>query len=74
MMGLCCMGTVWVKTLEVGPDQEFKVPSQAIAAAADGDVVEIAPVKDSYFDSAVLRANHLTVEGKRPDVVLTDSA
>jgi len=71
-MGLCCVGTAWAKTLEVGPDQEFKAPSQAIAAAADGDVVEIAPVKDGYFDCAVLRANHLTVEGKGADVVLTD--
>jgi hypothetical protein len=56
----------------VGPDQEFKVPSEAIAAAADGDVVEIAPVKDGYFDCAVIRTNHLTIEGKGPDVVLTD--
>jgi hypothetical protein len=71
-MALCCVGTAWAKTLEVGPDQEFKVPSKAIAAATDGDVVEIAPVKGGYFDCAVLRANHLTVEGKGPDVVLTD--
>ena len=71
-MALCCVGTAWAKTLEVGPDQEFKAPSKAIAAAADGDVVEIAPVKDGYFDCAVLRANHLTVEGKGADVVLTD--
>src|SRR5262249_11139624 len=71
-IALFCMGTACAKTLEVGPDKEFKGPSEAIAAAADGDVVEIAPVKDGYFDCAVLRANHLTVEGNGPDVVLTD--
>jgi hypothetical protein len=72
-VALCCVGTTaWAKTLEVGPGQEFKAPSEAIAAAADGDIVEIAPVKDGYFDCAVLRANHLTVEGKGPDVNLTD--
>jgi hypothetical protein len=41
---------------------------ETIAAAAAGDVVEIAPVKDGYFACAVLRANHLTVEGSGPDV------
>jgi hypothetical protein len=46
-MALCCAGTAWAKTLEVRPDEEFKVPSKAIAAAADGDVVEIAPMKIS---------------------------
>ena len=71
-MALCYVGAAWAKTLEVGPDQKFKAPSEAIAAAADGDVVEIAPVKGGYFDCAVLRANHLTVEGKGPDVILTD--
>ena len=71
-IALCSMGTAWAKTLEVGPGQEFKAPSEAIAAAADGDVVEISPVKEGYFDCAVLQANHLTVEGKGPDVVLTD--
>jgi hypothetical protein len=69
---ICLGSSVWGRTLEVGPDQEFKSPSAAIAAATDGDVVEIAAVKDGYFDCAVLRANHLTVEGRGPDVVLTD--
>src|SRR6185437_13681399 len=73
-IGCCCclVGTVWGRTLEVGPDREFKAPSAAIAASSDGDVVEIAPVKDGYFDCAVLSANHLTVEGRGAGVVLTD--
>ena len=68
----CLWGTAWSKTLEVGPDQAFKSPSAAIAAANDGDVIEIAPVKNGYFDCAVVRSNHLTIVGKGPDVVLTD--
>src|SRR6185437_13040013 len=74
VIGCCCclVGSISGRTLEVGPNHKFKVPSAAIAAASDGDVVDIAPVKDGYFDCAVLRANHLTVEGRGSGVVLTD--
>src|SRR6185437_6045648 len=74
VIGCCCclVGSISGRTLEVGPNHKFKAPSAAIAAASDGDVVDIAPVKDGYFDCAVLRANHLTVEGRGSGVVLTD--
>ncbi len=59
-------------TLAVGPDQKFKMPSEAAAAAKDGDVVEIAP--GEYFDCAVWKASNLTIAGKGPEVVITDKA
>ena len=57
-------------TLQVGPEQAFKAPSAAIAAAHDGDVVDVAP--GQYFDCAVIRQNNLTLEGTGPGVVMTD--
>jgi hypothetical protein len=60
------------RTLEVGENKEFKMPSAAAAAAQDGDRVEIQP--GEYFDCAVWSANKLLVEGiGDPDkVVVTD--
>jgi hypothetical protein len=60
------------RTLEVGENKEFKMPSAAAAAAQDGDRVEIQA--GEYFDCAVLSANKLVVEGiGDPDkVVVTD--
>jgi hypothetical protein len=69
---LCVVAPAGAKTLQVGPDRELKQPSDAAAAAQDGDTIEIDPVKDGYFDCAVLKASHLTVVGKGDDVVLTD--
>lgn len=57
-------------TLTVGPDGQYKLPSQAIAAAHDGDTVQIAP--GQYFDCAVVRANGLTLEGAGTGAVMTD--
>jgi hypothetical protein len=59
-------------TLEVGPDKPMKQPSEAAAAAKDGDHITIAP--GEYFDCAVWRANNLLIEGTgKPDaVVITD--
>jgi len=71
------LGSLWLcnqvsaKTLEVGPTRHFKVPSAAIAASAPGDTVEIDPGK--YFDCAVVAASRLTIEGRGPGVVLTDT-
>ena len=66
--------TLWepacAKTLLVGPDQELKAPSAAAAAADDGDTIEIAP--GEYFDCAVWKANHLTIESKGAGAVITD--
>jgi hypothetical protein len=62
------------KTLEVGPDKPYKQPSAAIAAAAEGDTIAIAP--GEYFDCAVVSANRLTIQGTGPDAsaVLTDKS
>lgn len=62
----------WGKTLVVGPDQELKVPSAAAAKAADGDTIVIEPLAGGYYDCAVWRANHLTIEGRGEGVVITD--
>jgi hypothetical protein len=66
--------TAQAKVLEVGPDQAFKQPSQAVAAAQDGDTVRIAA--GTYYDCAMVKANHLTIEGTGPDAtaVLTDKS
>ena len=59
------------RTLEVGPGKQFAQPSQAAAAAQDGDRVLIAP--GQYFDCAVWRQNNLIVEGvSAQDTVITD--
>lgn len=49
-------------TLQVGPKKQFTRPSQAIAAAKDGDTIEIDA--GSYpGDVATIRANKLTIRG-----------
>ena len=60
------------RTLEVGPGKTYKLPSEAAAAAAEGDRIVVAP--GEYFDCAVLRANGLTLEGSDPGggAVMTD--
>lgn len=62
------------RTLEVGGGKGYKLPSEAIAAAADGDRVLIAP--GEYFDCAVVHANNLVIEGSDPagTAVMTDKA
>jgi hypothetical protein len=75
---LIMAGTVLVaapaqaRTLEVGPDKPYKLPSEAAAAATDGDRIVVAP--GEYFDCAVLRANNLVIEGSDPagGAVMTD--
>ncbi|HET7880525.1 MAG TPA: hypothetical protein VFL55_06535 [Acetobacteraceae bacterium] len=58
------------RTLEVGEGHQFKLPSEAIAAAKDGDTIAIYP--GQYFDCAVVQQNDLVIEGKGAGVVLTD--
>jgi hypothetical protein len=48
-------------TLNVGPGQTYKLPSEAIRAAAPGDTVRIAP--GEYADCAAWRKNDLVIEG-----------
>jgi hypothetical protein len=58
------------RTLMVGANEELKMPSAAAAVAAAGDIVQIDP--GEYFDCAIWHADHLTIEGKGPGVVITD--
>jgi hypothetical protein len=59
-------------TLKVGPNQTYKAPSAAAAAAKNGDHIEIEP--GEYFDCAVWNADNLVIEGTGPGVVITDKA
>lgn len=65
-------GPAVARTLEVGETREFKLPSDAIRAAKEGDRVVIDP--GEYFDCAVVAANNITIEGAKPDgsAVMTD--
>ncbi len=62
------------RTLVVGEGREFKLPSDAIAAARTGDTVQIQP--GEYFDCAVVKANKLTIEGvgDADKVLMTDKS
>ena len=53
--------TAAARTLEVGPGRAYARPSEAAAVAIAGDRIVIAP--GEYADCAVLRADHLTLEG-----------
>jgi hypothetical protein len=64
----------WAATIVVGDDQPIKTPSAAAAIAKDGDTVEIEPHQGGYFDCAIWKQNNLTIEGKGPDVVITDKS
>ncbi len=68
---LLLSGTATARTLSVGPDQPFLVPSAAARAAQDGDTVLIDP--GEYYDCAVWTQNHLVIAGARPGVVITDT-
>lgn len=49
--------------LTVGPGKEFARPSQAIAAAHDGDTIQIEAGPVYQNDVASIRKNNLTIEG-----------
>lgn len=66
----CLCSTVHSKTLEVGADRRYKLPSSAASAAGDGDTVEIDP--GEYFDCAVWSANRLRIEGRGGGATITD--
>ena len=69
---LLCAMPGHARTLEVGADKEFKLPSEAVRAAKDGDRVLIHA--GEYFDCAVVEANKLIIEGAAPNAaaILTD--
>jgi hypothetical protein len=54
------------RTLEVGPGLTYQSIAKAAADAHDGDRVTIAP--GTYFECAVWRASHLTIEGMGSDI------
>jgi len=49
------------RILSVGPGQPFALPSEAAAAAQDGDTIEISA--GTYRDVAIWRASRLTIRG-----------
>lgn len=57
------------RVLRVGPGEALALPSQAAAAARDGDRVTIAP--GTYRDCAIWRARDVTVEATGGPVVIT---
>jgi hypothetical protein len=69
---LCLALPAMAATLQVGPDKPMKQPSEAAAAAKDGDHIIISA--GEYFDCAVWKANKLVIEGtgKPEDTVITD--
>ena len=73
-LAFCTPLAAGAKTLEVGPDKTYKLPSAAIAAAEDGDTVMIDG--GEYFDCAIVSVDKITIEGKAPDAaaILTDKA
>ena len=58
------------RTLEVGPGKQYAQPSQAVAAAQDGDRIRIAA--GEYFDCSVIARNNVVFEGAGPGTVITD--
>lgn len=58
--------------LHVGPGQVYALPSQAIAAAHDGDTIAIQPGR--YVDCALIRQRDLTIEGVGTGAVLADKS
>jgi hypothetical protein len=68
---LLLSGAAAARTLSVGPNQPFLLPSAAAHAAQDGDTVLIDP--GEYYDCAVWPQSHLIIAGARPGVVITDT-
>ena len=68
------LASAQARVLSVGEGREFKLPSQAVAAAQAGDTVQIYP--GEYFDCASVPQAKLTIEGvgDAAKVVMTDKA
>lgn len=60
------------RTLSAGAGHDYAKPSLAIAAAAPGDTVLIEP--GEYYDCAIVTADGLTIAGRAPGAVMTDTA
>lgn len=63
-------------TLRVGPNEVYKTPCQAIAAAADGDLIEILPGNGYLGDVCQIARNNLTLRGiqGRPSIAAGGAA
>jgi hypothetical protein len=74
VLALACSVTARAAVLEVGQRKQYKLPSEAIKMAHDGDTVRIYP--GEYFDCAIVGQNRLTIEGagKAESILLTDKA
>jgi hypothetical protein len=72
LLALILTSPAVARTLEVGPNQPYKLPSAAIRDARDGDPVVIAAGR--YVDCAVVQASNLVIEGTGAggSAVLTD--
>ena len=55
----------------VGPEHQYKRPSEVTGLVAPGDLVEIEP--GDYYDCAVWRTDRLTVVGRGGGPVMTDT-
>ena len=74
LLALGVAGAAQARTLEVGQDKEFRLPSDAVRVAHDGDRVAIYP--GEYFDCAIVGPNKLVIEGigKADSVIMTDKS
>jgi Right handed beta helix region len=61
------------RKLEVGPGKKYAMPSQAIAAAKDGDTVEIDSAGKYDGDVCYVRASNLTIRGVGKKRALLDA-
>jgi hypothetical protein len=66
LCALAAASPAGARVLTVGPDRALKLPSQAAALAANGDVVRIDP--GTYSDCAFWRASNLLIEASGPGV------
>ena len=62
------------KTIEMGPEKQYKTLTDAVGAAAEGDTVLVDA--GEYFDCANIQASNITIQGAGPDAttVFTDKA
>jgi len=68
VLAFCVSGQAMAATLRVGAGMPYKLPSDAAAAAHDGDHIEIAA--GTYAGCAVWKADNLTIEGAGPDATV----
>ena len=60
---------VMAARLNVGPGQTYAKPSQAIAAAKDGDTIQIDPAGDYTNDVACINRNNISIQGTGDQMV-----